>query len=129
MGLLCFVFAKLAMTKPCHTELSQESEVSIKSKRKFVPLKCGFFTLNSKCVLNSVDISLTLNMTIWIFRSFYSLKMTKMNFCRDFCLATRWVATLNLYGYFAAPSMTRLISMIGLSSMANDTFFKKPFKI
>ena len=30
-----------------------------------------------KRVLNSVDISLTLNMTIWIFRSQSSLKMTK----------------------------------------------------
>ena len=45
-----------------------DSEVSINSKRKFVPLKRGFFILNLKCVLNSVDISLTLNMTIWIFR-------------------------------------------------------------
>ena len=27
-----------------------------------------FFTLNLKCVLKSVDILLTLNMTIWIFR-------------------------------------------------------------
>ena len=44
----------------CHTE---RSEVSTKSKCKFVPLKCGFFTLNLKCVLNSMDISLTLNMT------------------------------------------------------------------
>ena len=51
--------------KSCHTE---RSEVSINSKRKFTHLKRGFFTLNLKCVLNSVDISLTLNMTIWIFR-------------------------------------------------------------
>ena len=43
---------------PCHTE---RSEVSINSKR----------------ILNSLDFLLTLNMTIWIFRSFHSLKMTK----------------------------------------------------
>ena len=46
---------------PCHTE---RSEVSIKSKREFAYLRRGFFTLNLKCVLNSVDISLTLNMTM-----------------------------------------------------------------
>ncbi len=81
-----FAFAKLAMIKPlsywlvvsyftisCHTE---RSEVSINSKRKFTHLKRGFFTLNLKRILNSVDISLTLNMTIWIFLSFHSLKMT-----------------------------------------------------
>ena len=58
---------------PCHTE---RSEVSINLKREFAYLRRGYFALNLKYVLNFVDISLTLNMTIWIFRSFYSLKMT-----------------------------------------------------
>ena len=54
-----------ALRATCHTE---QSEVSTNSKCKFTPLRRGFFTLNLKCVLNSVDISLSLNMTIWIFR-------------------------------------------------------------
>ena len=54
-----------ALLNTCHTE---RSEVSINSKYGFAYLKRGFFTLNLKCVLNSVDISLSLNMTIWIFR-------------------------------------------------------------
>ena len=48
-----------------------------KFKVLIAPLKREFFTLNSKRALNSVDISLTLNMTIWIFLSFHSLAMTK----------------------------------------------------
>ena len=47
-----------------------DSEVSTNLKCEFAFLKREFFTLNLKCVLKSVDISLTLNMTIWIFRLF-----------------------------------------------------------
>ena len=32
----------------CHTELSQESEVSINLKCRFTPLKCGFFAFLQK---------------------------------------------------------------------------------
>ena len=51
---------KFFVVLTCHTE---RSEVSTNLKREFVLLKRGFFILNLKCVLNSVDISLSLNMT------------------------------------------------------------------
>ena len=77
--ILCYFYLYFVIS--CHTELSQESEVSIKSKRKFAPLRRGFFTLNLECILNSVDISLTLNMTIWIFCFVQRLNMTIWIFC------------------------------------------------
>ena len=49
---------------PCHTE---RSEVSINLKCEFAYLKRRFFALNLKYVLN-----------LWIFRSFHSLKMTRV---------------------------------------------------
>ena len=49
--MLCFVVAKLAMTKPCHTELSQESEVSIKSKCEFTHYKAWIFYLKFEVCL------------------------------------------------------------------------------
>ena len=64
---------RLRMTRfkqtPCKLlVILSDSEVSTNLKCEFAPLKREFFTLNLKYVLNSVDISLSLNMTIWIFR-------------------------------------------------------------
>ena len=58
-------------------------------------LKRGFFTLNLKCVLNSMDISLTLNMTIWIFRfalTHFAQNDKRCGFLLWLYLATRLVA-------------------------------------
>ena len=51
-------------------------------------------SINSKCILNSMDISLTLNMTIWIFCSFHSLKMTKVRrHCEQILQKFAWQST------------------------------------
>ena len=75
--ILCYFYLYFAIS--CHTE---RSEVSINSKCGFAYLRRGFFILNLRCVLNSVDISLTLNMTIWIFCFGYALQSVGSPFCK-----------------------------------------------
>ena len=57
----------------------------------------------------------------WIYGFFTRFTHSKwqcLSFLPRLRLAARWVATLKLYGYFVALSMT------GFSSMAKDAFFK-----